>query len=151
MAIDSKPELPVNGSEVDHAIKQAVVNLFEHQPAIFDFTPESGPTEWNLAHHLTVELVPFFPSLDHDLDITKRSYGNRRPDIMFHKRGNHGSNYLVIEVKRDGDAGDVESDIEKIHLYWFRPPLRYRFGAVVNLRSNGKHEVRVFTNEAELI
>src|SRR5262249_33698096 len=104
--------------------------------------------EWNLAHHLACELREFFPSLDHDLDLTKHDYDERRPDIVFHKRGTHEANHLVVEVKRDGRPAKITADIEKIHAYWFRPPLQYEFGAVVNLRSDGTHEVQVFKNPA---
>ena len=92
----------MNEAELKSAIGQAIAKLFEHQPNIFEFTPETGQTEWNLAHHLAVELSALFPGLDHDLDVTKRNYGDRRPDIIFHKRGTHESNFLVVEVKRDG-------------------------------------------------
>ncbi|MGA2733069.1 MAG: hypothetical protein ABSG35_10810 [Syntrophobacteraceae bacterium] len=33
-------------------LDQAVESLFANQPNIFDFTSETGQTEWNLAHHL---------------------------------------------------------------------------------------------------
>jgi hypothetical protein len=69
-----------------------------------------------------------------------------RPDIVFHRRGTHASNHLVVEIKRDGNAREVEADIEKIREHWFRNPLHYQFGAVVNLRSDGKHEIQVFKN-----
>jgi hypothetical protein len=118
----------------------------EHQPNIFEFTPETGQTEWNLAHHLAVELCSFFPFLDHDLDVTKRNYGDKRPDIIFHKRGRHESNYLVLELKRDGNPREIETDIEKIHAYWFQGKLNYQFGALVDLRSDGGHQVQVFKN-----
>jgi len=135
-------------SELNSILEQAIAKLFEHQPNIFEFTSETGQTEWNLAHHLAVELREFFPSLDHDLDVTKRNYGDRRPDIIFHKRGTHEANQLVVELKRDGDPREVEADIEKIHTYWFQGRLHYKFVAVVNLRSDGKHEIRVFGNKA---
>ena len=136
----------MNESELKSILERAVANLFERQSSIFEFTPETGQTEWNLTHHLAVELHAFFPSLDYDLDVVKRDYGNMRPDIVFHKRGTHESNYLVVEVKRDGNAREVEADIEKIHAHWFRNPLHYQFGAVVNLQSDGKHEIQVFKN-----
>jgi len=136
----------MNEAEIDSALEQAIARLFEHQPNIFEFTSETGQTEWNLAHHLAVELCKFFPGLDHDLDVVKWNYENRRPDIIFHKRGTHEANYLVVEMKRDGDPSEIDADIQKIHTHWFRAPLRYEFGAVVNLRTDGKHEIRVFRN-----
>lgn len=137
----------MNDSELKSILEKAVANLFERQPNIFEFTPETGQTEWNLTHHLAVELHAFFPSLDHDLDVLKRGYDNMRPDIVFHKRGTHTSNFLVVEVKSDGNPHDIEADMEKIHVHWFREPLRYQFGAVVNLRTSGKHQIQVFKNE----
>src|SRR5229473_1056289 len=107
-----KTELPMSKSEVEATLRQAVANLFAHQPNIFEFTSETGQTEWNLAHHLAVELREFFPSLDHDLDVVKRNYDNRRPDIIFHKRGTHKANHLVVEIKRDGNSRDIDADIE---------------------------------------
>ena len=133
-------------SELESTLMQAIINLFAHQPNIFQFTPQTGQTEWNLAHHVANELCKFFPSLDHDLDVVKPDYGNLRPDIIFHKRGTHESNLLVVEMKRDGDPWEIDSDTEKIKAHWFRNPLHYRFGAVVDLRTNGNHEIRVLEN-----
>src|SRR5712691_5314114 len=127
-------ETLVNESKLKSMLEHAVMKLFEHQPNIFDFTSETGQTEWNLGHHLAVELREYFPLLDHGLDVVKRNYGNRRPDIIFHKRGTHKTNYLVVEINRDGGLGEIAADIKKVETNWFRGPLRYRFGAVVNLR-----------------
>jgi hypothetical protein len=136
----------MNEPELHSILTQAIANLFEHQSNIFMFTSETGQTEWNLAHHLAVDLRDFFPSLDHDLDVVKWNYDNRRPDIIFHKRETQESNFLVVEVKRDGSPAEVAADIEKINAHWFRSPLHYEFGAVVNLRSDRKHEILVFEN-----
>lgn len=142
-------ELPANEAEVKSAIENAIGRLFEHQPNIFAFTPETGQTEWKLAHHLAVELREFFPSMDHDLEITKHDYDDRRPDIVFHKRGTHEANHLVVELKKDGNNAKISADIEKIHAYWFRDPLHYQFGVVINLRTDGRHEVRAFKNTTQ--
>ena len=138
--------LPTNQSDLQQIVEQAIANLFVHQPNIFEFTPETGQTEWNLAHHLAVELREFFPNLNYDLDVVKRNYENRRPDIIFHKRGTHSANYLVVEIKKDGSSLDTVEDIEKIKMHWFRAPLHYEFGAVINLRTDGKNEIQVFKN-----
>jgi hypothetical protein len=140
--------LSMNKSELELTLRQAIAKLFEHQPNIFEFTPETGQTEWNLTHHLAIEIHALFPSLDYDLDVVKRDYNNMRPDIVIHKRGTHTANHLVVEVKRNGDSNDVDADIEKIKRHWFRAPLRYQFGAVINLRTDGKHEIQVFKNPA---
>ena len=135
-------------ADLKSTLEEAIAKLFEHQPNIFEFTPETGQTEWNLAHHLAIEISALFPGLDHDLDVTKRSYGNRRPDIIFHKRGTHESNFLVIEVKRDGSPRAIAEDVEKIKGYWFRAPLHYEYGATINVLTDGKHEIQVFKNTA---
>jgi len=139
-------ELPKNKSDLQDVIQHAVGKLFEHQPNGFEFTARTGQTEWNLAHHLAIELTTLIPSLDCDLDVLKMDYGNMRPDIVFHKRGTHESNYLVIEMKRDGSTANFANDIAKIENYWFKAPLRYRFGAAVNLRAGGTHQIQVFQN-----
>jgi uncharacterized protein involved in tellurium resistance len=43
---------------------------------------------------------------------------------------------------------DIEpgAEIEKIENHWFKAPLRYEFGAIVNLRADRKHEIRVLKN-----
>lgn len=133
-------------AELKTILEESIAKLFEHQPDMFEFTSATGQTEWNLAHHLANELCAFFPKLECDLDVVKRDYGDKRPDIIFHRRGTHRSNYLVIELKREGQRGEIDDDIEKIKEEWFRPPLHYRFGAVVDLRSDGRHEIQVFRN-----
>lgn len=59
-------EMFMDKSELESALKQAIAKLFEHQPNIFEFTSETGQSEWHLAHHLTVELHKCFPCLDYD-------------------------------------------------------------------------------------
>lgn len=136
----------MNELELQSILGQAIEKLFEHQPDILGFTSETAQTEWNLAHHLAVELSKHFPTLNYDLDVVKTNYDNRRPDIIFHKRGTHEANYLVVEIKRDGSAREIEADIDKVKTHWFKPPLHYAFGAVINLRADGKHEVQIFKN-----
>src|SRR5712692_2619311 len=118
----------MNEPQLKLILEQAVAKLLEHQPNIFEFTSQTGQTEWNLAHHLAVEISAFFPSLEWDLDVLKRDYNNKRPDIIFHKRGTHKSNHLVVEMKRDGSPQEIDDDIKKIHTHWFRAPLHYEFG-----------------------
>jgi len=145
-SIKGMSDMLMNKSDLKPTLEQAIAKLFEHQPDIFEFTSETGQTEWNLAHHLAVELREFFPSLDHDLDVVKWGYENRRPDIIFHKRGTHKTNHLVVEIKKDGSPREIAADVEKIKTHWFRAPLHYEFGAVVNLRTEGNHDVQVFQN-----
>jgi hypothetical protein len=133
-------------TNVKKALSEAIGNLFEKQPNIFEFTSETGQTEWNLAHHLANEIHAYFPEFDCDLDLIKVNYDRRRPDIVIHKRGTNSSNFLVIEVKRDGDQRSMSDDVEKIKSNWFRGNLNYQFGAVVNLLNDKSSQVEVFKN-----
>ena len=137
----------MNKVTVEKIIDQAVKNLFQNQSNIYEFTSETRQTEWNLAHHLAVEIHNLLPWFDYDLDIAKPNYDNKRPDIVLHKRGNHDSNFLVIEVKRDGSETAIDEDIQKVKNQWFRPVLSYEFGAVVNLKPNKTWEIKVLKND----
>ena len=130
--------------DLKRKLEEAAARLFYRQPNIFEFAAETGQTEWNLAHHLANEIHDIFRDFDCDLDVTKRNYENRRPDIIIHKRGGHTKNFLVIEVKRDGHEDDLRADREKIEGHWFAEPLAYRFGAVINLCSDLTSQVEVF-------
>ena len=132
--------------QVKKILSEAVSNLFEKQPNIFEFTSETGQTEWNLAHHLANEIHAYFSEFDCDLDLTKVNYDRKRPDIVIHKRGTNDSNFLVIEVKYDRDQRSISDDVEKIKTNWFRGNLNYRFGAVVNLLGSKSSQVEVFKN-----
>jgi hypothetical protein len=132
-------------NELKEILNVAVSSLFANQPNIFSFTSESGQTEWNLAHHLANEISKALPKYNCDLEITKADFESRRPDIIFHERGTHRNNFLVIEMKRDGNVRDIENDTEKIMAYWFADPLSYQFGAVINIYSDKKFKIDVLT------
>jgi hypothetical protein len=138
----------MNQNKLKNILESAAYNLFRNQPNIFEFTSETGQTEWNLTHHLANEIHKLLPDYDCDLDVTKRNYDNRRPDIIFHKRGTNRYNLLVIEVKKDGSAQDLSDDIQKIKSDWFKEPSHYQFGAMINLKSDGSWEIKVFKNES---
>lgn len=121
--------------DIKEVLEKATAALFANQPNIFDFTSETVQTEWNLAHHLANEIHELLPELDCDLDVIKENLERKRPDIVFHKRGTNSSNFLVVEIKRDGAPHEIKNDIQKIKSYWFGNHLRYQFGAVINLRS----------------
>ena len=131
-------------AEIRENIEKAIKMLFLKQPNIFQFTSATGQTEWNLAHHLANELHLCFQDYDCDLDVIKVNLGNRRPDIIFHKRDPHGSNFLAIQLKRDGSLSEINDDIEKVNAYWFDEPLRYEFGAVINIRGDKTYGINVF-------
>jgi len=124
-------------------LEKSAKALFANQPSIFDLTSETNQTEWNLAHHLANEIHKFFPKLDCDLDLIKPNLGRRRPDIVFHTRGSNDHNLLVVEVKRDGRTADLAEDLRKIKSYWFSDPLRYQFGAVIDLRTDKTYAIQM--------
>ncbi|MGC2221560.1 MAG: hypothetical protein WA624_03925 [Methylocella sp.] len=134
--------------DMEGILRRAVERLFKAQPNIFSFTSETGQTEWNLAHHLANEIHkdPVLSTFDHDLDVTKRNLGKKRPDIIFHRRCTHCENFLVVEMKRNGSQSKVGNDIRKIKEDWFGPKLHYQFGAVINIRDDKTYEVCVFSN-----
>ena len=130
---------------IEGLITQACQNLLRAQRNLFQFTSQTNQTEWNLAHHLANELHAVFPDYDCDLEMTKPNLGNRRPDIVIHRRGSQDENLLVVEVKRSKEL--VASDVQKIRDYWLVPPLQYRFGAVVVIEENREPLVSVLANE----
>lgn len=132
--------------EITAMIQAAVARLFEEQPNIFDFVDGAGRKEWNLAHHIASDLVKALPGYDCDLEVTKFKRGDSRPDIIFHSRGGHENDYLVIEVKYEASKKDIERGIEKIYSHWFNHPQNYRFGAIMNLLNLKAAEVIVFGN-----
>jgi len=98
-------------------------------------------TEWNLAHHLANEIGKYIFWLNNDIEVTKRNYDRHRPDIIFHKRGVNALNFLIIELKMHGNT---EEDIRKIKEDWMHPPLSYRFGASVVVRSKTNWTASIF-------
>src|SRR5262245_38994857 len=137
----------MNSDQIEKLIRDAIANLFAHQPDFWDFTAATNQTEWNIAHHLANELHAILRHYHCDLDVSKPNFDSKRPDIILHRRGRHNHNFLVIEVKRH--AGDVGDDIDKIHNSWFYPPLQYHFGAVVAIPDGGdaaESFVAVFAN-----
>ncbi len=120
----------------------SIKHLCDNQTDILKFTPGTAETEWNLGHHLANEIQKYLFWLDHDIDLTKRNYENRRPDIVFHRRNTNALNFLVIELKHRGS--DNTDDIRKITDDWMRDNLHYRFGASIKITDENKYEIRVF-------
>ena len=135
-----------NRDDIKKLLHTAVRNLSRNQPNLNDFTSETGQTEWNLAHHLANEISALLPEYDCDLDVMKRNFGNQRPDIILHERGNDRHNHLVIEIKRHGSRPEIDEDVRKIREDWFRLPLAYRFGALINLLHDEYSEIEVLVN-----
>jgi hypothetical protein len=123
----------------------SIKNLFDNQPTIFEFTSETGETEWNLACHLSNEIREYIFWLNNDLELTKANHNYKRPDIVFHKRGIHALNFLVIELKHRG--ADTSEDIKRISEQWTRRTLRYRFGASIRIINNGDYNVNLIVGD----
>ena len=130
----------------------ALQNLFRNQPDLSCFTHETCEHEPNLSFHFANELWRYLFWLQCDFDVTKHNLDEqhpeifRRPDIVFHRRGIHALNFLVVEVKRGQNPEGVVKDIEKIHQYWL-PQLHYRFAASVLIdEQTGEFKVQLFEN-----
>jgi hypothetical protein len=132
---------------IRRALHSAVADLYRNEPDIDRFSSQTAQTEWNLAAHLAPEIVKYFRGYSYDIDVMKVNYGNRRPDIIIHRRGPETKyNLLVVEVKREGSTKDIRSDTRKIQDYWFSEGLQYQFGATVNLKAGGPADITVFAN-----
>ncbi|BBA70617.1 hypothetical protein [Geobacter sulfurreducens] len=119
----------------------SIRNLFNKQQDVLTHTSATGMTEWNLGHHLANEINRYIFWLNHDLDVMKRNHENRRPDIIYHRRGINSLNFLVVELKC---TNYIDSDIRKIKEDWMGADLCYRYGASVVIRSQREFSVRVF-------
>jgi len=121
------------------ATVMSVKEMFVNQRDLADFTAQTDHHEPNLSFHLANELWKFFPWLNCDFDVKKTDH-NKRPDIIFHRRGCNTFNLLVVEVKRQSsplvNGWICQSDEEKISNYWFAEQLNYPFG--VSLVMNEK-------------
>jgi hypothetical protein len=115
-------------------LEKALKELYINQPNLSQFTSETHQSEWNLGHHYANEVRKYFPDYDCDIDIIKPNDSYKRPDIIIHKRGSNDDNFLVIELKKNQGITEVQSDIDKIKEYWFQYPLKYEYGAVVNIK-----------------
>ena len=88
----------MNEIQIQEKLKTALDNLFLNQQEIFNYTPQTEITEWNLAHHLAFEIQKEFPKYQHDIELRKISAEDKRPDIILHTRGTHKNNFLVIVI-----------------------------------------------------
>lgn len=135
--------------EIKTVLAQAISNLLKNQPDIYSFTSETGQSEWNLTHHLSVEIHKLFPEYAYDLEVVKHNYENKRPDIIFHKRNTNSSNFLIVEVKRDANVKDIQDDLCKINRHWLKGKLKYKFGASINLKTDKTSDITVLANPSD--
>jgi hypothetical protein len=127
----------------------SVKNLFDTQPDIFEFTFQTVETEWNLAHHLAIEIQKYIFWLNCDIELIKSNLENKRPDIVFHKRGINSLNFLIVELKHRG-ANNID-DINKIKNYWLTARLNYRLGASIKINNEDNYCVTIITKYTEKI
>jgi len=138
----------MNLQEVTERVNDAVRELLREEPTLFDFTSETNYTEWNIAHHLAIQLDYLFEDDDYDcdIDVLKVNLDNVRPDIIIHKRNTHRRNLLVVEVKRNPSS--LDADVRKIEDNFFGRRLNYQFGAAVAIDRGMQPVIRVFENES---
>ncbi len=130
--------------KISGVMHSALSDLFEMQPDVLETTDQTTMTEWNLAHHYANSLSKYLFWFDHDVDVVKRHYDSKRPDIIFHKRQRNENNFLVVEIKRSISIND--DDIKKIKEDWFLNQLHYRFGACVSVNSATEYKINIFEN-----
>lgn len=133
-------------TDIEALLNKAAQQLLDNQPTLFRFTTATRQTEWNIAGHFAVELHAQFPEHDYDMDVIKGGSGDKRPDVIIHKRQTHKHNLLVVEVKRK--KADISRDLAKVLTYWFDYPLRYRFGASVVINESERPYIHVLENAA---
>lgn len=119
-----------------HATILSTREMFRKNQDLSAFTHQTDHHEPNLSFHFAIELWKYFPWLNCDFDV-KKTAENKRPDIIFHKRGTSDRNFLVVEVKRKSNA-DVRdwfciADQNKIRDDWFGLALHYPFGLSIVL------------------
>ena len=113
-------------------IASSLHNMFQAEPDLSQFVPqETREREPNLSFHLATQLRKYLFWLNCDFDVTKREHENKRPDIIFHKRGVNALNFLVVETKRARNRREVPEDLVNIRNHWFTGNLHYDFGASV--------------------
>lgn len=122
-------------------VGSSISKLFYNQPDILNHTLQTTMTEWNFAHHLANEIAKYIFWLNHDIDVVKRNYSNRRPDIIFHKRTTNVFNFLVIEIKI---GGNIKQDITRVRDEWMKGSLNYRFGASISVEAKNNWKLIVF-------
>ena len=124
--------------------------MWKEEPTLSRYSPATMEHELNIAFHYASRLRRWFTWLDCDYDIQKSDLGCKRPDIVFHVRGVHEFNLLIIEVKRKGDVKGGQDDLKKIHANWFSAPYLYQYGASVVFNEADKTaKLRVIQKGAE--
>ena len=125
-------------------ICSSIKNLFKNQPNIFNFTSETHNSEWNVSHHLAFEIQKYLSWLDHDVELIKKNHENRRPDIVFHKRGINKLNFLVVEVKT---SSEISEDIDKIKENFIDRRLEYKFGVAIKINGDKSFNACLITKD----
>ncbi|RJE86317.1 hypothetical protein D3P07_19820 [Paenibacillus sp. 1011MAR3C5] len=134
---------------IKNIIYSSIQNFFKNENDFFDYTSQTGMTEWNLTHHLCNELSKYIFWLNNEVDVAKRNYENKRPDIIFHKRRTNKFNLLVVEAKKN--CNDKRQDMNKLKMNWMMKPLSYRFGVYINIWGNQQYEAILIKRNGEEI
>jgi len=130
---------------ITRIICSALNNIVSAQPNLSQFIPqETAEREPNLSFHFANELWKFLFWLGCDFDVTKSFHHDKRPDMIFHKRGINSLNFLVVEVKRESNPNGFADDLVKIRDHWFDTDLHYQFGASVVIdEKSGDYTLRL--------
>jgi transposase len=139
--------------EIKKIINQALDSLISKHFDLLDL----GVTERALSHHLAIELTPYFPGYDVDVEYNRKGVDPKRlnlpqrktleddirattvfPDIIVHKR-NTPINLLVIEMKKNEQ--DIGYDEHKLKA--FRKELGYKHAAHVIISRSGENIPRM--------
>jgi hypothetical protein len=106
--------------------------VYESAKAISDEQNEVWKmSEWNICHHLAIELGKRFDGYNIDVELVKDD--KRRPDIVIHRRGEHENNLVVFQVKIKPSHKDIADDLQKIEETFFRDPYNYKYGIILSV------------------
>ena len=126
--------------DIENILRQAWSNLLLDQPDFGTFTPRTSQRELNIAHHYANYVLPLIKTrieqISCDFDVWKGEI-HKRPDIVFHTRGNDSNNFLVLELKVDGSQQQKRDELSRIREHWLNG-FDYRFGAYVNVSRSSK-------------
>lgn len=119
------PDMNCTIAELRAAVVSAAERITSEQPAVWRMS------EWNICHHLAIELGKTFADFNIDVELVKDD--GRRPDIVIHERDTHDRNLAVFQVKVRPSAQDVVDDLGKISGTFFREPYHYKYGVFLSV------------------
>jgi len=128
-------------SEIKKKVEIAVAWFMFNDKKLLEFDPGIRLPERPMSHRLGFYLQLLFPDwnvdceYNRDLDAPKREDGDLViPDVIIHKRKTRTDNLLVVEVKAENNAREIEEDREIVRKYTRGDgTLRYDYGVFVLL------------------